>query len=163
MNSFLSDGYKVEQVFANLLSKYGSVEYSDSETDINEHWDVALTLKNSRKVKFDVKGLRKLNRTDSDYNENIQWIEFVNVNGDKGWLYGNADCIAFEKKLYFVLMRRSDIIKFLTEHPIAKYKMFSNTKKPYMLYRRYNRKDIIMQVNIDEFNCKKLFLKKIKT
>lgn len=159
MNNFLQKGYTVEKEFGDIISKFGEIEYSDTYTDMYKHWDLKLITPKGY-ITFDVKGIRKINRNDIDYNENIQWIEFVNVNGDKGWIYGEAKYIAFQRKKDYILIKRTDIIDFLNRHSVAMYKQYSQLKEPYKLYRRYNRKDIIMLVYLNDFDCKKIIIKK---
>lgn len=162
MTSFLKKGYEIEKNFGDLISKFGKVEYADSYTDIHKHWDLKLTTSKGF-ITFDVKGMRKINRSDNNYNENIQWIEFVNVNGDRGWIYGEAKYIVFERENDYVMIKRTDIIEYLNNHEVGKYKQYSQLKEPYKLYKRYNRKDVIMLVYIDDFDCEKKIIKKIST
>ena len=46
----------------------------------------------------DVKTMKRTSRSDANAQDKWIWIEFNNVNGNDGWLYGEADYIAFERK-----------------------------------------------------------------
>ena len=90
---FLTKGKEVEQQFAKTLS---NPKQSTKDQDINEHWDIANT------VTYDVKAMKKINRSDNHPNENIHWVEIKNVHGNNGWLYGKADYIVFETEDYWI-------------------------------------------------------------
>jgi hypothetical protein len=78
----------------------GEVTPSSTQEDINEHWDVKLS------VKFDVKAVKKTNRSDIDTDDNIHWVELINVRGAKGWLYGEANYFSFELNDYWVIVAK---------------------------------------------------------
>lgn len=126
---FLSEGKKVEKRFAKL---FNNVEFSSESDDINKHFDLTI------KYKVDVKSLKKVLRTDDGPNENVHWVELVNVNGDKGWLYGEADFFAFELEEYWVIVSREKLIK-LIERKLVNKETIIPIK--YHLYSRKNRKD----------------------
>lgn len=129
--SFLKRGKKTEKEFASLFK---DTKFSTESQDINQHWDLEI------KSKIDVKGLKKINRKDSEPNENYHWVEIKNVNGDGGWLYGEADYFAFETKNFWIIVSKEDL-----QDRIAKKTIKIYTDKPtvYHLYQRKGRKDII--------------------
>ena len=45
--------------------------------------------------KIDVKARKRVARKDSDVQDDLVWLEFKNVQGKIGWVYGKADWIAF--------------------------------------------------------------------
>ena len=114
---------------------FRDVVFADKEQDMNEHWDVC--------VRYDVKMVKRKNRS-GDYDENIHWIEIKNVNGDKGWIYGEADFISFELEDYWVVVRRTDLIDFV--HDKCKDKKYCTKPELYKLYSRNGRKDLITLV-----------------
>jgi len=83
-----------------------SITPSTPTQDKREHWDYALTTAEGA-VKVDVKARRKMNRSDADAQDLYFPVEFVSVSGKKGWIYGDADVIAFEVLHAFVLVERS--------------------------------------------------------
>jgi hypothetical protein len=137
--SFLSKGKQVEYLFMKLLSKFGEVREAGVHEDIHEHWDVAL------QTLIDVKGLRKLKRSDEYPNENYHWIELMNVNGKPGWVQGKADVIAFETFDLWVLVEREKLLKFLMVK-IENFEEFVDKPTLYKLYRRRGRLDAITLV-----------------
>jgi hypothetical protein len=138
--SFLKKGKEVEKEFANFIEHFGDVKEANTNQDIYEHWDVALY-----DTKFDVKGLRKKNRHDEEYDENIHWVELKNVNGSDGWLYGQSDFIVFETFDYWIVVNRQKLIK-LIEIKCTDRERFYTEPMLYKFYRRSNRRDTITLV-----------------
>jgi hypothetical protein len=64
-------------------------------------------------------------------------VEFVGVTGYKGWLYGQADLVAFEEENGFYLVPR----KTLAEVSGKLCKLDWVDHKTQMLYKTYGRKD----------------------
>lgn len=133
---FLEDGKKVEVKFAEMFDNF---EYSSKEEDINEHWDVKISFK------CDVKGVKKIRRSDAFPNEFYHFIEIKNVNGGMGWLYGKADFFAFETFKYFIIVAKESLQAFVSENVEKKY-VDSADKSLYCLYNRSGRKDVITMV-----------------
>lgn len=132
---FLKKGKLVEEQFSRLLN---NPKKSTSTEDQLEHWDLSFT------TKIDVKGLKKLRRSDEDTNENIHWLEIHGITGEAGWCYGEADFFAFELNKYWIVVEKNDLHNFIKENVV---KEFVNDKPTlYKLYRREGRKDILTLV-----------------
>lgn len=129
---------KQEIDFGKIISKYGKVIPATQNEDINEHWDLKL------EVKFDVKSIKKIKRYDDSTNENYHYVELLNVNGKRGWLYGDADMFAFETENYYILVEKIILQNFISEK--CKLKEICETPTLYKLYTRKGRKDIITLV-----------------
>jgi len=129
--SFLKRGKKTEEEFAKLFKNYRK---SNKSQDINEHWDLEIS------HKIDVKGLKKVKRSDSDVNEHFHWVEIKNVHGNKGWLYGDADYFAFELQNFWVIVYQEDLQNRIANKTTKKY-----YDKPtvYALYQRRGRRDVM--------------------
>lgn len=133
--NFLSDGKKTEKSFAKLFGD--RVTFSTPKEDMNAHWDLEI------KFKVDVKGLKKRLRSDDAPDETIHWVELTNVNGDMGWLYGEADYFAFELEDYWVIVERLKLINLINE------KLSNNISIipiPYQKYSRKGRRDVLTLV-----------------
>jgi hypothetical protein len=156
MISFLKKGKEAEYLLCELFQIFGETKMSSENEDIYEHWDFSFT------IRVDVKTMKKLNRNDEDYNENIHWIELRNVHGKRGWVHGNAQVIAFETKLAWILVERPKLIELLDEKIIDK-ENFVTTPQLYRIYRRSNRKDAVVLVNTSDLkNESFLILDKLK-
>lgn len=140
---FLDKGKVIEQQFIDLITKPEDVIIRPTiEQDINEHWDVDIN-----GVKFDIKGVKKINRMDNEVNYDIHWIELKNVHGAAGWLYGLANYIVFETKNNWLVVDREKLINFVDE----KLKLII-VEQPelYKMYSRRGRYDAITLIKTSD-------------
>jgi len=138
--NFKTQGKIVEEHFSKCLI---NPKWANSEQDMFEHWDIEGEL-DGKLLKFDVKGRKKINRSDVNYQDDITWVEETNVRGNPGWIKGKADFIVFERTSYWLLVDREELLNFVTN------KIKENNKKKgkgiYMIYQREGRKDKITMV-----------------
>lgn len=134
-NKEFSIGKLKEAEFAKLFSNSTP---STKEEDMYQHWDLKID------TKIDIKSLKKENRYDPTYNENFHYVEIKNVNNDLGWLYGKADYFAFELENYWLIVDKIKLQNFIKEKCTGKE--IGSKKDLYALYRRENRKDVIVKV-----------------
>ena len=128
----------VERKFAGALDMFNKVSFASRDEDIFDHWDVKID------IKIDVKAMKKINREDSEPNENFHYVEIKNVHGDKGWLYGEADYFAFEMKDYYVMVSKIKLQAMIADKCKEKIKCARPTL--YQLYSREGRNDMITLV-----------------
>lgn len=133
--AFLKKGKEIEERFSKM---FNDANPATEEEDIKNHVDLKFT------VGVDVKGMKKVSRSDQETNENIHWVELKNVNGKKGWLYGEAEFFVFEIKNYWIVVDKIDLQDFIAEK--CKDKIRVNKPELYKLYQRKDRKDIITLV-----------------
>ena len=134
----------IEQNFAkNLKDPIWANDYQDMQ----EHWDVKGTLDNEL-LKFDVKGMKKVNRWDNKQQDDIAWVEGTNVRGKPGWVKGKADYIVFERTDHWLLVQRQELL----EHVESKLKEnnFQKGKGVYQIYQREGRLDKITMVPFED-------------
>jgi hypothetical protein len=149
ITDYLRKGREVERKFASF---FDNVELSTEEEDMKGHFDLSVT------SRIDVKGLKKVNRSDDAPDENLHWLEIKNVNGGYGWVYGEADYFAFETIDYFVVVSKEGVQQLLKDLVEKKY-----TKEPklYRLYSRKDRKDVLTLVKtIDLIYYSEILVKK---
>lgn len=84
---------------------YTVVRKSTTKEDISEHWDV-LAIIDGQEKKVDVKSR-------SSHPHGV-YIELLNVAGKPGWLFGDADYIAFEHEDGFFLLDRYKLIELVS-------------------------------------------------
>lgn len=158
---------KFRKSLENTLNKKG-LKYTLTKTNFNEdvyeHIDFVLEY-GDKKRSFDVKGKKKVNRSDENETNNLHWIELTNVNGEKGWVYGEATHIAFETDEGFMLVKRRNLIDLINEK-CADEKIYNSEdtkkKETYKKYNRKGRKDVIVLVpNSDIEKIKEKFIFKI--
>lgn len=86
------------------------------------------------------------------------WIEFKNVRGDEGWLYGEATHFAFERPTCFVVVTQSNLISLVD----AKVDMETIVDKAddclYKVYSRLNRKDLLTKIRPTDLTLIPYFL-----
>jgi hypothetical protein len=133
-DEYVEQGKSVEAKFASVLS--GAV-FATKEQDMHEHWDVM----DNMGVKYDVKGMKKYRRSNDKPTDRLHWIELRNVNGKNGWLYGNADIIAFETRKWWILVEREDLVQFV--EGIVWGEETTEKPEPYKLYQREGRQDLL--------------------
>jgi hypothetical protein len=117
------------------------------EQDIFEHWDIKGLLHGSE-YKFDVKALRKINRQDDSFQDDMTWVEGVNVLGNKGWLQGHADYIVFERYNEWWVVDREKLFTWTTDKLIKNG--YKKGKEPYSIYQRHGRKDKITLIKYED-------------
>ncbi len=85
------------------------VTKSSHTEDIHEHIDYWLAIKDGGKWGVDVKG--------NNLPDQI-WVEFKNVRGNPGWLYGGATIIAFDmpEEGGFSIVDRQELAFFCEKH-----------------------------------------------
>ena len=132
---YVEEGKTVEQRFAALLN---DPVMATKEQDIHEHWDVMDVMA----LKYDVKGMKKYRRSDDKPTDRLHWIELRNVNGKNGWLYGNADIIAFETRKWWILVEREDLVQFV-EGILDGWEVTTLKPMPYEIYQREGRNDLL--------------------
>lgn len=128
-------GYKAECVFEELANVKGhKIAKSTRYQNMFEHYDYIL----DDQIKVDVKARKRLNRHNTQQDTWI-WVEFKNVKGNPGWLYGKADIIAFETYKNFLLISRSELTK-LSETLVDRSKIAKRSiDAKYIGYRRFDR------------------------
>ena len=128
----MARGKRAEKEFAGMyLSDPKNVVINPTEKqDCEEHWDLMIN-----DCKVDVKAIKK-------NNENIHFIEFKNVQGKRGWLYGIADYFAFETNDYWIIVKGSKLKKWI--HEKCKDKIYG--MGVYELGSRPGARDLITKV-----------------
>jgi hypothetical protein len=130
----------IEENFAKNLT---NPKWANDYQDMHEHWDVEGTL-DGKLLKFDVKGMKKVNRWDNKKQDDIAWVEGTNVRGKPGWVKGKADYIVFERTDHWLLIDRQELLDHVTTK--LKEKNFEKGKGIYQIYQREGRLDKITMV-----------------
>lgn len=122
---------------------YHATKTEDTKDHIDFWWE---SDDGNKKVGFDVKGLRKNKRSDTSFDDSIQWIELVNVQGNKGWVYGKADYITFMTNKFVLYVRRKDLVQYIEDKTVDKSCVYSIPDEYYIPYQRKNRSDMIVKI-----------------
>lgn len=149
-------GQRGEDLFEETIRKrkHIKVEKANWNQQVKEHWDYKL-IGNSLDVTVEVKAMKRVGRWKGKPQEHIIWIEFKNVGGNAGWLYGKSDLIAFQCVDGFLIVSRERLSKLCEKLVNVKYedihyKMAGNSKGLYVLYNRKGRYDVITQITKDD-------------
>lgn len=127
-----STGRMAEVRFVRAARSKGLVVTKSTKTeDRKEHIDYWLTISlTGKRWGVDVKG--------NNLPDEI-WVEFKNVKGDKGWLYGGANIIAFDipEEGGFSIVDREELAFFCEKHVSDEVV----TDKRHAYLKKYTRKD----------------------
>ena len=95
------------------------------------------------------KAQKKIKRTDAEVNDDLIWVEFLNVAGRGGWLVGAAEYIAFERENDFIIVNRAALWKLCMEKVDQNTRV---TQSKHALYKIYQRKDRKDEISIIKFS-----------
>jgi len=94
---------------------------------------------------IDVKAMKRKSRT-GDKSQDIIWLEFKNNTGDKGWLYGKQDFIAFECIDHYLIVRTKHLQNLAEELCDTNKSVATASDALYKGYTRRNRDDLISMI-----------------
>jgi hypothetical protein len=140
-------GQNAESSFALAAVKHGwTIEPASEDSNINEHFDYIMS-KDGKSFRVEVKSRKRMGRGDLDVQDKYVWVEIHGVRkDDQGWLYGNADLIAFEMTTSFRLVRRADLAALIGK--LVDFNAMVDTPKDalYKLYSRAGRHDLLTMI-----------------
>ncbi len=165
---------KYTDLFEALLRNRGWIfKEPTKREDMFDHIDGHVTVcyrgKACNSFTVDLKGTKYTSRANEGNPDCMcQYIEFMTVRGDKGWLFGKSEYIAIldECEERFYLIKRTDLIAFCEKvFQVNLRKKFikivedlayldcwvtSATEAHHKLYRRRGRSDIVTQISMDD-------------
>ena len=134
---YVNKGKIVERRFAREVLGLGNFREASEYEDMNFHWDM---LDLTTNLKYDIKSIKKENRTDEKVDDSIHWVELKAVFSGKetfseddkkemrtprkGWLFGNADFFIFETNDKWVEVERKTLQKYIKSIIVDKNKYF---------------------------------------
>lgn len=140
-------GMGIEQLFKETAKKHDfKVKDANAYDNMHRHIDFFITDPAGVCQSVDVKGMKKLNRSDNSPQDEWLFLEFKNVQGNKGWLYGMADLIAFEMKDKFTFIRRKLLAEIAEKLVDMNAKVFRSSDAKYKTYTRNNRNDLVSMI-----------------
>jgi len=134
-------GKKAEQRFKKMMEARGvKVEKSTDEEDMKKHIDYYIS-SDEYESSVDVKCMKSISRKNPKPQDKYIWVEFMNVGGEPGWLYGEAQFIAFETKDGFAMVDREKLIRYC-DSVVDKTQSVSEPEDAVnKVYRRSGNKD----------------------
>jgi len=149
-------GRTTEQQFVDAVLKRNPtsvVTKSTTQEDREEHFD--FTVNGSR---VDVKARKNIGILNAgESQDQYTVLELQDIVGKLGWVYGNADYIAFEIDYFFLICPRMDLVRYVENHVTDEYVTDLNdcvNKK----YQRFSANDIITVVPFSDIQTKNTFI-----
>ena len=152
----LQTGLGAEQLFDQIAeSKSLEIKNAKRRDNIQKHIDKHLIEENVQGWSVDIKARKKASRSDSKAQDEWIWIEFQNVRGNLGWLYGEADNIAFETQDSFVIVDRKSLIDYVENAVDMAKPVRKSYLAKYKTYQRAGRNDVLTMVELSKIieNC----------
>jgi len=145
------EGHSAEELFCLMAESKGYVTNKSSRED-NMHKHIDYTLEGKDKtVSVDIKARKRTSRRDKKFNDEWIWLELKNVQGRKGWLYGEADFIVFETEKTFILAPRKSLITLVNSKVRFDLSFVERAfQAKYRIYQRAKRRDQITQVKMED-------------
>jgi hypothetical protein len=146
------NGKKAEDTFLAIVREKTYIHGARQATleEQFQHIDHVFKRSDGREIRVDTKAMKKVSRNDNKFRTDLVWVEFKNVNGNPGWLYGKADFISFERENDFVLVDRKKLSE-LCERLVNKNNRVDNAYDAlYNSYTRAGRKDVLSQIKMDD-------------
>lgn len=141
-----NEGYNAEQLFWKLVENLGgNPKWSNKEEQF-----AGIDFHVFSSVKVDVKSRKRKSRKDDKAQDEWIWVEFKNVQGNDGWLYGKADYIAFERENDFILVDRRELVEMCEILVNLSGNVKSANKAHYRGYQRQGRKDLIAMIKFSD-------------
>lgn len=133
------EGEETQDEFVEIAKSRGyEVEKANRHEDRVLHFDYKI-IKDGKLHRVEVKGMKRLNRRFAERQDEWVTLEFRGIAGYKGWLYGEADFIAFQTHDGFVLVKRDELVK-LAEDKIDRTQWVQRSwEAKYKVYKRYDR------------------------
>jgi len=151
----LQSGLGAEELFDQIaLSKHLEIKNARRRENMQKHIDKYVT-DDVGTWSVDIKARKKTRRSDDNAQDDWIWIEFQNVRGNTGWLYGEADCIAFETQDNFVIVKKDSLIDYVEGAVDMGKSVKHSSQARYKTYRRAGRNDLLTMVELSEIknNC----------
>lgn len=170
-------GHYAEQQFVRVASAYDwDVAPASEKENMSEHIDFYVSKRKARYA-IDVKGMKATTRRNAIVQDEWHVVEFIAVvyprssngvytptfnplepdfshgSGRPGWVYGNADMIAFETKHLWVFVRPSELIALCASTIDFSLVASSSEEAKYAIYSRPNRGDLFTYVHINDIHA----------
>lgn len=128
----------------------GEVERASNKEDMEKHIDFWWDSPRKGRIGIDVKGI-KTNK-DGEEDDSFQWLEFTNVRGNPGWLYGEEKYVAFKTFTQIVYIKTEVLRKYAEEKMGKKKPVTYRPDEYYVPYTRskWGRYDVVIKVPMQD-------------
>jgi hypothetical protein len=116
--------------------------------NIINHFDVVVQVPSAtRPLRIEVKAMKARHRG-APPDPRVIYAELRAVRNNPGWLYGDADAIAFEQEHGFLLVHRGDLVQHV-HRLLPTCPQVHRSGIPHTLYTRAGRQDLVMVLDRD--------------
>lgn len=145
-------GERAETLFDTEAIRRGySVKTIEGIENYTKHIDKQIwNIQRDEFFNVQVKALKKVSRGDTVLTNNYVWIEFQNVAGYSGWIYGEFDIIAFERLIDFIIVTREDLIELCERLINFDDIVIYSSQAMYKIYTRQGRRDKISLIRMSD-------------
>jgi hypothetical protein len=145
-------GQGAESRFSSIAQKRGWTVLEASKTgNIEDHYDYEIS-KDGRQYRVDVKSKKRVVRKTGDVQDDLVWVEFRTVRDTKGWLFGDADLIAFENGSGFKIVERKALVRVINKLVKIHVKVDKPEDALYKVYTRKGRPDEITLIKVSDLD-----------
>lgn len=145
------EGEKTEELFAKIVEhKNLGIRPASFSEQVSKHIDFFIINDNGSEYSVDVKGEKRISRSDKGTQDAFVWVEFKNVRGRKGWIYGEANYIAFEKGNQFIIVDRKKLATLCEEICDVENLVEKSKDALYKGYSRKGRQDLISIIHMSD-------------
>jgi hypothetical protein len=109
------------------------------------------TMKDKPEISVEIKAMKRISRASPEPQSEWLWVEFRNVSGGLGWLYGDATLLATEVETGFYLLYLKSLRSWAEFKVDREAKVANPNHAQYTSYSRKNRKDEMSLINLQEF------------
>ena len=145
------EGLTAEKEFSRLAKLRGFKVEPATGMEQFDHIDFHLTSDEEDGIMtamVDVKSRKRISRSDESFHDELVWIEFKNVRGKDGWLYGLADFIAFEIEDSFILSFRKELVDWCESRINIRTKVLNPEDALYSGYSRKGKQDLLSLIKM---------------
>tara|TARA_R110000824_G_scaffold49606_2_gene139258 strand:- start:935 stop:1444 length:510 start_codon:yes stop_codon:yes gene_type:complete len=151
----IQEGNNGEKRFRDIVESFGlTAREATFKENVHDHIDFFVKGESKNLSDFgfsvDVKARKRTSRGSDEYDDEYTWIEFKNVQGKRGWLYGKADKIAFEIEAGFLMVDRGELAKWCEEKVDFKKSARNAYTAIYKVYTRKGRNDLITRIKTED-------------
>jgi len=145
-------GQTAEDIFFDhFRSNHKKIRTATTMENRKRHYDFVVFEESlGRHIRVEVKSMKARKRGQQP-DPNIIYLEVHNIDGFPGWVYGEADYVAFQTPTGFMMVNRIRLVEKVN-HYFTRLPYVTESGIDYTLYGRFNRKDLVMILPFSEIS-----------
>lgn len=143
-------GKRFEERMKVLFKEKGfKVWDSTREEDIKKHIDFYVEGSDGGVYSMDAKAMKSVDHGRT-YQDVYAYVEFKNVRGGPGWIYGDVDYFAFERESSVIIISQKNLLAFSLSKVDLNKRVYRLEDAHYKVYGRPSRKDLFSLIKLDD-------------